>query len=377
MVLLPINRAHSLCHSAGMEGIHRTEVVLGCSSLEECLAFFRRLGFVVDAIFPADNPSVAVISACGLSLRLDSAVAPAPMTLNLYCSDVALTSLGRSPLVAPNGACIRLLPTRPALSVPSLVEAQHVTHMDGDQPWVTGRAGMLYRDLIPSRLGGRFVASHIRIPDGGSVPDYVHFHRIRLQVIFCVKGWVKVVYEDQGEPFLLRAGDCVLQPPEIRHRVLECSPGLEVVEIGCPAEHETIADHDMPLPSGAGQPGRRFGGQLFSHHVAAEAEWQHSPRLAFAVQTSGIFDATDGLASLTVWKHTGAAGDDQQELTHQGEFRISFVLNGFASLKVGEKCEKLAEGSAFCLPAGCRHYLTQPSDDFSWLEIEVPSKQGK
>ena len=50
-----------------------------------------------------------------------------------------------------------------------------------------------------------------------------------------------VAYENQGPPFLLRPGDMVIQPPEIRHRVLESSDGLEVVEIGCPADHVTIA----------------------------------------------------------------------------------------------------------------------------------------
>jgi uncharacterized protein YjlB len=38
----------------------------------------------------------------------------------------------------------------------------------------------------------------------------------------------------QGDPFCFHAGDCVLQPPEIRHRVLETSAAFEVVEIGCP-----------------------------------------------------------------------------------------------------------------------------------------------
>ncbi len=65
-------------------------------------------------------------------------------------------------------------------------------------PWVIGRAGMQYRDLIPTRLGGAIIASHIRIPDGGPVPDMVHFHKVGFQLIFCVKGWVDVVYEDQG-----------------------------------------------------------------------------------------------------------------------------------------------------------------------------------
>ena len=89
----------------------------------------------------------------------------------------------------------------------------------------TGRAGMIYRDLLPDRQGGRFIASHITIPDGGPVPDYVHHHDVRFQVIHCVRGWVDVVYEDQGPPFRMHAGDTVLQPPHIRHRVLEARPG--------------------------------------------------------------------------------------------------------------------------------------------------------
>ena len=58
-----------------------------------------------------------------------------------------------------------------------------------------------------------------------------------------------MVYEDQGPPFLMRAGDGVLQPPHIRHRVLECSDGFEVIEIGAPTEHATLVDHDMALPT--------------------------------------------------------------------------------------------------------------------------------
>ena len=61
---------------------------------------------------------------------------------------------------------------------------------------------MGYRDLLPDRWGGAFVASHIRISGGGDVGDVVHFHRIRFQMIHCARGWVDLVYEDQGEPFL-------------------------------------------------------------------------------------------------------------------------------------------------------------------------------
>src|SRR6185369_1011305 len=40
-----------------------------------------------------------------------------------------------------------------------------------DTPVHEGRAGLLYRDLLPSRLGGRWVASHIRAARGGPVND--------------------------------------------------------------------------------------------------------------------------------------------------------------------------------------------------------------
>ena len=109
---------------------------------------------------------------------------------------------------------------------------------------------MLYRDLIPGRLGGRYIASHISIPEGGPVADWVHFHRIALQMIYVRRGWVRVVYEDQGEPFVMREGDLVLQPPEIRHRVLESSAGLEVVEISAPRSTRPSPTMRWSLPNG-------------------------------------------------------------------------------------------------------------------------------
>ena len=40
------------------------------------------------------------------------------------------------------------------------------------------------------------------------------FSQVGFQLIFCYRGWVEVVYEDQGAPFVLHAGDCVIQGPE-------------------------------------------------------------------------------------------------------------------------------------------------------------------
>jgi quercetin dioxygenase-like cupin family protein len=146
---------------------------------------------------------------------------------------------------------------------------------------------MDYRDLVPDRRGGALIASHIRVERGGPVADYVHYHDVRAQLIYCVRGWVRLVYEDQGEPFVMTEGDCVVQPPQIRHRVLECSPGLEVVEVAAPAVHATHVDHDLALPTQRRD--RTYSGQRFA--------WCRAGELA------GIAEATHGLAEI-------AAGDE-------------------------------------------------------------------
>lgn len=140
-----------------------------------------------------------------------------------------------------------------------------------ESDWSVGRAGMLYRDLTRDDLNGQLTVSRIRLPFDGEVPDYVHYHKIEFQMIRCVKGRIKVVYEDQGEPFWLEPGDWVIQPPEIRHRVLECEAGSEVIEITMPADHETHADGGMTLPNDKVDPDRLFNGQRFVRFVAAKA----------------------------------------------------------------------------------------------------------
>ncbi|HEU4825730.1 MAG TPA: hypothetical protein VFS85_04570, partial [Dongiaceae bacterium] len=234
---------HSIDHDRTGDGagaaladhIRLAQVVLPCRDLNATLAFFTgRLGFKVNLIFPADSPSTAVVSGHGLTLRLEVAdIVAAPITLHLLCDLASLPAGTPHLLTAPDGTRVELVEARRAIEVPEGTREFVLSRMSDD--WGIGRAGMQYRDLVPSRLGGRFIASHIRIPVGGPVPDYVHFHRIRFQMIYCRKGWARLVYEDQGAPFLFQAGDCVLQPPEIRHRVLEASDGLEVIEIGCPA----------------------------------------------------------------------------------------------------------------------------------------------
>ena len=307
--------------------------IISVPDLNDALDFFTaRLGFRVDMIFPADTPHTAVISGQGLTLRLESEAEK----------------------------------TTPIEVVPDS-QKFIISRINKSDSWSTGRAGMQYRDLIPGRLGGQFIASHIRIPDGGATPDYVHYHKVRFQMIYCKTGWVRVVYEDQGPPFILEAGDCVLQPPEIRHRVLESSAGLEVIEISSPAIHETWADHELILPTSQYLPERIFSGQKFVRHQAKYAIWKPANIDELEVRDTGIGDATNGLASVRVLRTTKSISTNIDK--HSGEFLFWLVLQG--ELRV-DRNQQLKTGDSYVIPAGIDFRL-QADAGIELLEVSLPA----
>ncbi len=356
--------------------INAAALVMPCARLHETLEFFRaRLGFRVDAIYPADDPREVELSGHGLRLHLRRVAADpgAAPRLRVVSSAVSETR----ELVAPNGARVELVPATPTRAPPPLREDLVITHDGEGARWVVGRAGMQYRDLIPGRLGGRVIASHIRIPAGGPVPDSVHFHEVRFQLIFCYRGWVRVVYEDQGPPFVLRAGDCVLQPPRIRHRVLESSPGLEVIEIGCPAEHPTRLDHALALPTAALDRTRAFSGQRFVRHEVAGARYQPWRAAGFEARDAGIAAATGGLADVRVARRRGDTPPAPVPLTRAGELLLLFVLAGEVSLETQTQTqtqapERLRAGACVSVPPGAYARLIEPSPALELLEVTLP-----
>ena len=307
-------------------------------TLDDAIADHERRGYRLDMIMPADAPRTAVVSKGAEMLRLTATatgVEAAPFT-----------GLGH-PVIPPG-------------------RQEFILTRANETPWIAGRAGMQYRDLIAGRLGGRYIASHIRIEDGGPVPDYVHHHRVRFQMIFVRKGWVRAVYEDQGDPFVMREGDCVLQPPHIRHRVLESSPGLEVIEIGCPAEHETFRDHDLTLPTSTRDPNRNFNSQRFVFHQAANASWQEEDGATF--RDTGIAAATANLADVRVIRPTRPVSR-----THHGDFLFLAILKGSTELRSqAVATHTLTNGDACVLPAGAAYTLAE-SKACEILEVSLPA----
>jgi quercetin dioxygenase-like cupin family protein len=351
------------------EGVRDAHVVVATDRFDDDFeALTAQHGFRVDAIFPADAPTTAIVSAHGMRLRIEASVSPSPIALHLL-SD---TQTGAYTL--PGGSRLEYRPFTTDYVMPEGRSSLVISHDDGGSG--VGRAGMRYRDLLPDRWGGTFVASHITIPEGGPVPDYVHFHKVRFQVIFVKSGWVRLVYEDQGGPFVMVAGDCVLQPPQIRHRVLESSPGLEVIEIGTPALHDTIADWALELPNGRGEPSREWSGQRFVRHVAADAAYRSWRLPGWEYRDTGIGDATGGIAGVRVARVTTGSPDtvSQDTVTLDFVFAMLVVLRGGVTFESDDGTrERLRESSSVAVPGGVSYRLTEATPDCELLDVTMPA----
>jgi quercetin dioxygenase-like cupin family protein len=345
----------------------RAEVRLPTRELREDLPFFTRvLGFRLDMIFPADNPEVAVLSGHGLRLRLQKGAAEDPGTLRILTDDPGFAGGARA-LTAPNGTRVEVEALNPPLVTPATEHAFVVRRLADQAPWVIGRAGMEYRDLVPSRLGGAMIASHIRVPDG-PVPDMVHFHKVGFQLIFCVAGWVDVLYEDQGGVRRIHAGDCFIQPPGIRHKVLQ-SEGVQVVEIGVPAEHVTEIDHKMELPTPQYRPDREWDGQRFVHDIGRDGRFHPFRIPGFEARDTTIQAATKGVASVMVARPTGPA----PWTVHDGDILFTFVMRGGMVLEgQGQAPVRLEPGDAFVIPPGMATRYGKATPDLELLEVTLP-----
>lgn len=337
--------------------------VLPSKDLKADIAFYiREIGLQLDRLYPSASPRFAEMSGKGLSLLLDVQYTGAAGALAVRSALPARTGLR-----SPSGTEVRWEQTQ-------VVHRQNFADHQAEictlraSPWLSGRAGMHTRDLIPSRLGGGIVASHIRIPNGGPVRDPVHYHTTGFQLVFCVQGWIQLVYEDQGPPLTLRAGDCVAQPPHIRHRVLETSNGLEVIEIGTPAEHVTAIDNEMQLPNDRVDNYRLFHGQRFCHHDHSRARWTAHRLPGFAAADTGVAEATAGVAGASLLRAAGAAGT--YRTIHDAKVLFSYVIAG--SIRINRQL--LVAGDAFTLPPVDEHSIADISSDVSLLEVSLPGR---
>ena len=99
-----------------------------------------------------------------------------------------------------------------------------------------------YRDLgIAAATNGKARAHVIRMvpPCDPAEVSKRHFHDVEFQMVYVLKGWIKGEYDGAGE-VTMREGSCWLQPPKIKHTVLDYSDDCELLEIILPADFETV-----------------------------------------------------------------------------------------------------------------------------------------
>jgi len=98
-----------------------------------------------------------------------------------------------------------------------------------------------YRDLGMSKATNGLLQAHvIRLvpPCDPKVVSKRHYHDVNLQMIYVLKGWIKGEYD--GEVVTMHAGAAWLQPPRIKHTVLDYSDDCELLEIIVPAKFKTV-----------------------------------------------------------------------------------------------------------------------------------------
>ena len=111
-----------------------------------------------------------------------------------------------------------------------------------------------YRDLgIGRATRGKVLAHVIRARPGKAPHGEWHWHDCKVQFVYVLKGWVRFEYQGVGE-VLMKAGSCFYQPPRIRHREIEHSKDLAMIEIVSPAAFKTYA---AAKPAARKSPARR------------------------------------------------------------------------------------------------------------------------
>lgn len=99
-----------------------------------------------------------------------------------------------------------------------------------------------YRDLgFADATQGLAHAQVIRLigPCNPAEVSKLHFHDLEFQMVYVLKGWVKTYMEGQGET-VMQQGSAWIQPPRIKHLIMDYSDDVELLEVVLPAEFKTV-----------------------------------------------------------------------------------------------------------------------------------------
>ena len=99
-----------------------------------------------------------------------------------------------------------------------------------------------YRDLGMAAATGGMVQAHVIRFVPPCRPEEVsklHYHDVDFQMVYVLKGWIKTEFDGEGA-IVMRTGSSWLQPPRIKHKVLDYSDDFEHFAIVLPADFKTV-----------------------------------------------------------------------------------------------------------------------------------------
>ena len=110
-----------------------------------------------------------------------------------------------------------------------------------DARFVEGRRAFFkYRELgVTEATGGRMRAQVTSATQGLGRPTGWHYHVCEHQLVYMLKGWVDLEFED-GRKIRLMPGDSLMIPGGLRHNETGTADELELLEVSVPAEMKTV-----------------------------------------------------------------------------------------------------------------------------------------
>jgi Cupin domain len=99
-----------------------------------------------------------------------------------------------------------------------------------------------YRDLGVAKATNGLVLAHVLRfckPCDPKVVAKEHLHDVVFQMVYVLDGWIKTELEGQGA-HVMKAGSAWIQPPRIKHKVLDYSDDCRLLEIVMPADFDTV-----------------------------------------------------------------------------------------------------------------------------------------
>ncbi len=107
------------------------------------------------------------------------------------------------------------------------------------------RAFFKYHDLgVTDGSKGRMRAQITKAEQGMSQPTGWHYHLCESQLVYVLKGWLELEFEDG--PVRLEAGDSIYIPGGTPHNESRTADAFEILEVSVPAEMATKACDPPP-----------------------------------------------------------------------------------------------------------------------------------